>query len=317
MSNCHEELLKFNSAISLSEQEKKKLQVSRDAIISRIKSHFKEKGYKIPDFKGQGSFSMGTSIRPMFGYYDLDLGVYLTGLGYDSDEWPRTETIHNLIFNAVNGHTSIRPIKKQTCVRVLYKSPYIDKNDLSYHVDLPVYALKKSFWSEEIKTVIALKGEKQWSEYSDPTQFTKWFSDCCDKNPNDKNQLKRLVKYLKAWKDNAPEYPKMPSGMILTVLAAKNYRPNLRDDIALFDTVEKFEGLLSWLFRIEKPVEPFNDLSNSMSENEIDNFMQRTEKLIKTLDNAISIKMHKAACSEWRKVFGNRFDSNRRVNLYN
>jgi hypothetical protein len=315
MSNCHEDFIRMNVRVSLTEREKQKLRTSRDAIASRIKNHFKSKGYNMPDFKGQGSFSMDTGIRPTTGFYDLDLGVYLKGLGTDANEWPTTETIHNLIFNAVNGQTSIKPIKKSTCVRVVYKSPYVDNNDLSYHIDLPVYAYKKSFWSDEIKTVIALKGDRQWSENSDPSKFTEWFFECCKKNRNDPEQLKRIVKYLKTWKDNMPEYPKMPSGMILTVLAAKNFQPHSRDDVSLIETIKVFYNLLDWLFQIMKPVEPFNDLAKSISENEEDNFMERTEKLIELGEKAIQSNSIQKSKAIWARVFGDRFNYTHRATL--
>ncbi len=315
MSNCHEDFLRMNISVSLTEREKKKLRISRDAIGSRIKNHFKSKGYMMPDFKGQGSFSMDTGIRPTTGFYDLDLGVYLKGLGTDPDQWPTTETIHNLIFNAVNGQTSIRPIKKSTCVRVVYKSPYIDKDDLSYHIDLPVYAYKESFWSDEIKTVIALKGDRQWSENSDPSKFTEWFFDCCKKTRSDPEQLKRIVKYLKTWKDNMPEYPRMPSGMILTVLAAKNFQPHSRDDISFIETIKVFYNLLEWLFQIMKPVEPFNDLANAMTDNEIENFMSRTKNLIELGGKALAGTNHKTSRAIWSTFFGDRFYNNYGINL--
>jgi hypothetical protein len=315
MSDCHNDFLKLNSAISLNEGEKQKLRTSRDAIASKIKNHFKSKGYSVPEFKGQGSFSMNTSVRPTSGYYDLDLGVYLKGLGTDPDDWPRTESIHNLIFNAVDGHTSITPIRKSTCVRVVYKSPYIDKGDLSYHIDLPVYAYKESFWSEEVKTVIALKGDRQWSEYSDPAKFTSWFFDCCKANTYDQDQLKRLVKYLKTWKDHTPEYPKMPSGMILTVLAAKNFKPGKRDDVSFIETVKNFFNLLEWRFSIEKPVEPFNNLAKGMTDNEIDNFMERMEKLLELGEKAIATTNYQTSKAIWARGFGERFNNNYRPSL--
>lgn len=307
MSNCHNQFLKFNSLISLTSYERRKLQNSGNAIKNKIKAHFKDKKYSTPEFKTQGSFAMGTNIRPQEGYYDLDIGVYMTGLQGDSDNWPKTETIHQLIVKAVDGHTSTKPISKRSCVRVIYKSPYIDRTDISYHIDLPIYAYKSSFWSESIKPAIGFKGEKQWSEYSDPQEFIKWFDGRCSLNKSDPDQLKRIVKYLKAWKDKVPSTPKMPSGMILTVLAAKNYVPSSRDDVALVKTIEAYYELLWWSFSIKKPVEPFNDLSESMTSAEEGNFMQRTKAIINYGNYAIKTNGHKSAMDSWSKVFGKRF----------
>ena len=68
--------------------------------------------------------------------------------------------------------------------------------------------------------------------------------------------------------------------MILTVLVAKNFQVAERDDIALVNTIREFETKLSWLFTIEKPVEPYNNLANLMSSREEDNFMKALGRLL-------------------------------------
>ncbi len=315
MSNCHQELLEFSKAISLNIRERRKLEISRDAIKRKIISHFKAKGYEAPEFIGQGSFTMGTSIRPIEGYYDLDLGIYLHGLGTNSNLWPKTEAIHNLIYDALKDHTSTRPIRKPACIRIIYKSPYVDQDDISYHIDLPVYAFEESLWNSK-QTVIGFRGSKQWSEYSDPKAFTLWFLEKCNANTKDKDQLKRIVKYLKAWKENQPEYPKMPSGMILTVLAAKNFKPDVRDDVALVATIEEFHFLLSWLFSIKKPTTPENDLAEVMTSIEIENFMNRLEKFIEIGRSALEASGKTQVRKFWKQLFGLRFLQGDRVKMF-
>jgi len=307
MSNCHSQFLAFDAFISLNKFERNKLETSKRAVISKITKAFQDKGYKAPQFIGQGSYTMDTSIRPVSGYYDLDLGVYIKNLIGDPDDWPKTESIHQVIFNAVDGHTSIRPISKKSCIRVVYKSPYTDKNDISYHIDLPVYAYKVGFWNNDPKTVIGFKGEKQWSEFSSPSDFTKWFLNQCKRNSKDENQLKRIVKYLKAWKENCPKSPVLPNGMTLTVLASKNFKPHQRDDVAFLETVKEFNYKLGWHFSIEKPTNPFNDLSEHMTNNEESNFMDRTERLIQIGEEALNITSQTNSIKKWARIFGSRF----------
>lgn len=308
MSNCHKDFLTFNKVISLSSDEKRKLKTSRDAVVKRIKKHFSEKGYKIPVFKGQGSFSMNTIVRPVKGRYDLDLGIYLPNLTGNPEKWPKTESIHKLIVNAVNGHTSIRPVSKNSCVRLIYRSPYVYDEDLSYHLDLPIYA-NKSIAGGKVKSVIGFKGSQQWSEYSNPIVFKDWFLEQCRRNPNDPSQLKRLVKYLKAWKGNQPKYPRFPDGMILTVLVAKNFQPHKRDDIALINTMAEFHFKLAWWFRVKKPTEPFNDLAVKMSRKQKQNFIESLEEFIKEGKKALSSKNREKTLLIWQGLFGSRFHS--------
>lgn len=308
MANCHEQFLRFNKAISLTEQEKKKLIGSRNSVSSKIKTHLKSINYYKPVFREQGSFKMGTIIRPRSGRYDLDLGIYFPELKGNPSDWPKTETIHKHIVEAISGHTSLKPIDKSSCIRLIYKSPYSNNIDLSYHIDLPIYGYKESFWTSEVKTVIGFKGERQWSEYSSPMEFQKWFEEKSNLNYEDTNQLRRLVQYLKAWKDNQQTSPKMPDGMILTVLAAKNYEPHDRDDIALYNMVVEFYYRLWWWFSVTKPVEPNNDLAEKLTRKQERNFLTRAKKLLNLGSKAIDEKSQSKSVDTWVRIFGERFD---------
>jgi len=250
---------------------------------------------------------MDTIIRPISGRYDLDLGVYFSDLTGNPKDWPRTETIHRHIADAVRGQTSIKPIDKAPCVRLIYKSPYPDNSDLSYHIDLPVYAYKKSFWNSEIQTVIGYKGEKQWSELSNPSQFQSWFTAQANLNVNDPKQLNRIVKYLKAWKSVQPKSPKIPDGMLLTVLMAKNYQPDLRDDISFYKTIKAFYNRVWWMFSVIKPVEPKNDLAEELTKSQRSNFLKRIKKLMELSKKAIETQDDNYALKIWNQVFRKRF----------
>ena len=104
MSDCHKELLNFSNTLSLSDSEVERLRASRDAVAKKIHNYFLYKNNWKPEFKGQGSFTMGTIIRPLSGSYDLDLGVYFSELTGRPSNWPTTETIHKHIVNSVSGH---------------------------------------------------------------------------------------------------------------------------------------------------------------------------------------------------------------------
>jgi len=178
---------------------------------------------------------------------------------------------------------------------------------LAYHIDLPVYAYRTSFWTDEIKTVIGFKGEKQWSEYSSPADFEKWFENQSSLNSTDSNQLRRLVKYLKAWKSVQPKSPKIPDGMLLTVLMAKNYEPDERDDIAFYNTVVAFYNRMWWWFSVTKPTDPENDLAEELSDLQKSNFKKRIKNLIDNGEKAIDSSKHEESKKLWKSVFKSRF----------
>ncbi len=77
----------FDSNIRLSDSKVKKLKSNRNALRSKIRDHFKEKGWGVPKFYSQGSFPLNTNLNPIKieteegdvkEEYDLDDGVYFT-----------------------------------------------------------------------------------------------------------------------------------------------------------------------------------------------------------------------------------------------
>ncbi len=309
MADCNELFLRFNDNITLIPSEKKYLRKARTAITTKILNNFSAKSQIPPiEFKVQGSFTMNTIIRPLNGEFDIDIGIYFKFQENDRDQWATPQTVSGWVFNAVKNHTSIPPENKITCVRVTYK-PITPGSDYGYHVDLPIYGEYENWWGSRYK-VIGMNDNRQWNEKSDPLAFTEWFNEKCLKNEKDKKQLIRIVKYLKAWKDFQTKDIKMPSGMILTVIAAKNFQPHERDDVALYNTLNEICSLLWWSFSVTKPVEPENNLvaENIFSSRRKVFFMERLRELRDDAYSATRCDSSDEAISLWQKHFGERFN---------
>lgn len=309
MADCSEAFSRFNTEISLRPYEKIYLRKARTSVTHRIVNHFKSKS-QIPsiEFKPQGSYTMDTMIRPLNGEFDIDIGVYFKFPSNDRSTWPIPQTVSGWIAEALKNHTSTLPENKITCVRVTYR-PVTPGSDHGYHVDLPVYGEYIDGWGDKYK-VIGMNDERQWNEKSNPLAFTKWFSKRCLKNEQDRKQLIRIVKYLKAWKDFQMRDVKLPSGMIFTVIAAKNFIPYERDDMALYKTLDEIYFLLWWGFWIVKPVEPKNDLVDStlFSLRRREFFMSRLEALRDDAAKAVRSNSTEEAFHLWQKHLGDRFN---------
>lgn len=305
MGNSSASFKYFNDTITLKPSEKKYLRKARTAITTKIINKFSAKAQIPPvKFKVQGSFTMNTIIRPLNGEFDIDIGTHFIFPSKDRDNWPNPQTVSGWLFDAVKNHTSIEAENRTTCVRVTYKP--LATNEYGYHVDLPIYGEYENSWNNKY-TVIGMNDERKWNEKSDPLGFTNWFNIKCNANKSDKNQLVRLVKYLKAWKDFQTKDIKMPSGMILTILAAKNYFPNERDDIALYKILNEVHFLLWWSFSIIKPVEPKNDLVDNYSTRKKNYFMERLREFRDDAYTAINSSSDEDAIKIWQKHFGDRF----------
>lgn len=307
----------FNRSISLTQTDRRFLRAARQAIIRKIERYFKSNP-QCPsvEFKIQGSFSMGTIIKPKNGDYDIDIGVYLKGLGNWQINWPTPETASNWLTKALEFHTATRPINKRNCVRIMYR-PLTNGKGVCYHVDLPVYCEYENLLNEKF-TRIGITGETQWDQKSDPIGFTNWFMSKCAINPGDRQQLQRLVKYIKAWKDHVKKNTKFPSGMALTVLIANNYFPDKRDDISFRETIRRAYNntfvthgvfLLSSIIdiAIKSPVEPGNNLIERLTSNQLNTFIKKFERLVDDGKKATESKSQRKAEKIWRKHFGDRF----------
>lgn len=283
MANLHHAFLELNESARLHASRKDSLRTSRDAIRDKIRRYFacRPLGLK-PKFHGQGSFMMNTIIEPISREFDIDDGIYF--ISKDEPGYS-TQTFHNWIVDALKGHTKEDPVDKNTCVRVIYKA--------NYHVDLPVYYVQ-----EGAKPKLAHK-VKGWIE-SDPREFMIWFSDQCD----ERGQLRRIVRYLKVWSDFRKG--ELPSGMIMSILAAENYISNPRDDIALYLTLAKIMETLRRRFTCTRPTTPIGeDLLNTFSQTKREYFLSSLRSLVEAASFATSDSAsHKDACKQWQSCFG-------------
>lgn len=292
LANLNSLFSKFNSEITLTANKRESLKRSRNALRKDIKDWFSDNEKYQPSFHGQGSYSMKTLINPINGKdYDIDDGIYIKGYeNKDIEEWPTCGTVHSWIKKAVDDRTIAGTIDKDTCIRVTYSS--------GYHVDLPVYIVKDD------KAYLAHKS-KGWF-ISDPKAFTDWFKRKVNNSISYGEQLRSVVKYLKAWKD----YTDNPlKGIEITILAANSFcKYEGRDDKSLRETVNDIIKQLENSFHCYKPVEPCEDLFEKSSETRKNNIINGLKNLRDNLDKAIKEEDEKIASEILiNKVFGNRF----------
>jgi hypothetical protein len=285
MANLHKSFLDFNDRIALNSSHKKTLRRSRDAVRDRIRRYFREeeKAYT-PKFHGQGSFMMNTIIEPLDGEFDIDDGIYLQ---VDSEPSESITTLHRWIYNAVKGHTKETPIDKNPCVRLIYAG--------QYHIDLPLYYIK------EFGSPYLAHKTKGWIE-SDPRKFINWFNQKADSH----GQLKRLVRYLKAWKD----YRKgeLPCGLVFCILAAQYAVFDDRDDIALCKTLKNIHSALHQNFACYRPTTPYGEnLLDYYSETNKKYFLDRLMGFINSAEKAVDEDIKPAeSCQLWQRHFGEK-----------
>jgi hypothetical protein len=296
MANCSKNFKNgddsYLSKITLSSTKEDQLVKSRNALREKIRSYLKDKGIKNPKFYRQGSFVHRTIIAPLDGDYDIDDGTYVDLTGFDSE--PSTITIHNWIAEAVDGHTETSPKDKEACVRAIFKA--------GYHVDLPTYKII----IENDNEIYYLAKKKAGWEQSNPMAITNWFQDKIKKNSE---QVRRLIKYFKGWKDyrKTKSSIKLPSGLTLTILCCEEYQSDIRDDISFCETARAVLNRLKVNDEIWKPYNPTENLRRYLTDPQFDNFLKELENLISKGDKAIGEESLKKSSESWREALGDRF----------
>ncbi len=300
MATLHKEFTDFNSKIRLSPSKKESLKGSRKEIRKKIRKWFKDnKPDELqPKFYGQGSFEMNTIINPIpeedndgekLYKYDLDDGVYFIEKD-DEDNRIVIDTWHNWVYHAVENHTNTPPIRKTTCVRVIFSD--------GHHIDLPIY-----YKNGDIPE-LAHKS-KGWID-SDPKAFSDWFKE----KSKDNLQIKRLVRDIKAWK-NYREIKntnlKLPSGFSLTILIVNNYVHDENDDKAYRKTIEKIYNSLNVIFECIRPTTPIEDVFDDFSDTRKNNFLNALRSLTEDCKKADEEKNFKKTSEYLRNQFGGRF----------
>lgn len=295
MANCHVIFTEFDKVITLSKSKRDSLNGSRKSLRDEIRTYIIENrtGYPRPKFYSQGSFAMRTAVNPIpideKLPYDLDDGIYF--------DQPREERLspqayHDAIVEAVRGHTGQDPADKNTCVRVLFSD--------GHHVDLPIY------WTDSrlARCVPELAHKRDGWVVSDPKALVEWFK------TKQSAQLKRIVKYGKAWLDyQNQDQGKMPSGLIVTILATDHFLPNDRDDVCLRDTFGAILRLIETQgFECHRPTpDTSQNLFDKYSAEQKEQFKGRLSEIVKDGTKAIENPNQRTACEKWQDHFGERF----------
>jgi len=288
----------FDSAIRLSESKIQKLEKARDALREKIRKYFEEHEWETPKFHSQGSFPLRTNLNPIKKKtedgdikeeYDLDDGVYII---CSEKERKQPATYHDRIYNAVDGHAK-SVMDKATCVRVVYAD--------GHHIDLPCYWLAKNGDTPQLA-----HKSKGYIE-SDPRAFKKWV-DSKISDVNSGGQLRRTIRYLKAWKDFRETQNvslRLPSGFILTILACQNFAKDSREDLAFKNTVQQILDSLDYNFSCYRPTVPTDEDLLEVYSKEV--VLGEFAKMLDRAEKALEADSEISASEYWRKIFGDRF----------
>jgi hypothetical protein len=234
-----------------------------------------------------------------------------------------------LILDILTKRSFKDPRVKKPCVTADYTSTNL-------HIDYIVYQLSNENYSLAVGKIGSSSENKEWSP-SDPKGLSEWInrlSSYGESQLNKRKQFKRLVRYMKRWRDVnfTEEVRKKIFSIGLTVMSKEQYKPNyfdsaISDDLtALKAVVDNIldanyfkKQLLSDDYRVyvDLPTKPYRDIfqhkiSGGVSENGSDlnvgnqlrnKLVKLQSKLQSALDETDEIKQ----CTILNSVFGDDF----------
>lgn len=321
----------FHDTIKLSwNDEGELLRSKRDIVLEKLRSdlakQFADRPEKTPTFtpRNQGSYAMGTGVKPLSSDYDIDVALLFN---ISVSDYPDPTEVKGWVNDALQGHTELGTEVRRHCVTVWYKT----KGELAYHLDLAVYSAGGQ--NPDGKTYLAkgYKGSdasnKEWM-LSDPMELVQAIDGRFDGDA--RLQFRRTVCALKRWKDYkfSSTGEAAPRGIGLTAAAYRWFQHEqvvtdpwagtAEDDdlaalLALVNAMlQKFQqiwhdGEYAWRLKAPLPVEPFSDPFERMSNKQMLAFHTKLEALRDALTEAQRTEEPEEACAHIQTVLGEDF----------
>ena len=99
----------------------------------------------------------------------------------------------------------------------------------------------------------------------------------------------------------------MPSGLILTVLAARNFLPNERDDVSFTDMAYAISNVVNFVFCVNNPVDSDEDLTARLTDEQKARYQEAISDLASDTAIAVETDDREEASKLWRRQLGDRF----------
>lgn len=327
VANVQKQFTDFHEQIKLKRyDENATLCEKRDRVLKRLKDNleklFSDKGLTAPTFTpfNQGSYAMGTGIKPLNGDYDIDVGLRFD---ISKDDYEDPVEVKQWVLDALEGHTQ-RVEMRRPCVTVFYSQD----GEPIYHVDLAIYSDEPDGKMYIAKGKPSSSEEYRVWEVSDPQGLIDLVGNRFD-DANDAKQFRRIIRYLKRWRQEkfASSGHAAPTGIALTVAAYHWFIPNYT--VTYFSNAKSYNDLEAlrvfvstllnqfstvwhdeeWAERlvIKLPVDPGSDLLDKMTNLQMADFKTKLSQLLAALDEAKDEVDPVAACETLQKQFGTEF----------
>lgn len=328
------------SNISLSDQHREFISEAKDAIRAQLRTGLpavlKELGHSAsavqPRFFTQGSWAYKTINAPAHPEQqaDIDDGAYLPLSFMQLTSKP---SVASKVFFAA-AQTALEPLVEERGWRLITDKPTCIRIEIAKfaHIDVPLYAIPDHQFEQLRKAALEVHGyhalddamqraeRDAWTELphdqvllahreddwvrSDPRPVKQWFLGEVERCGE---QLRRTVRYLKAFRDW--QWVKGgPSSILLMAAAAPLFESrNRRDDLALLDILVPLPDALRSGVRC--PTDTNESLTDRLGPAGVEDAARKLEELERSLRAALHATSPDQALIWVREQFGPRFPS--------
>lgn len=239
MALLQKQFKKFEENIRLSDiDDNQPLRDKRDMLIEELRQWGKKNDKPSFDWFNQGSYHMSTGIKPQEGDdHDIDVAIVYDVDIEDEEYKDDPVKLKKWVRDALNvGKRDVTIMK--SCVRVQYRV----EGEVKYHVDFAVYGKKFDSNGNEAKKYLA-KGkefaseENKFWEEAQPKELRKLIKEELFKEDAvlggmKRAQFRRIVRYLKRWKDRnfTSGGDSKPTGIAMTAMCYEWFQPYVTKD---------------------------------------------------------------------------------------
>jgi cyclic GMP-AMP synthase DncV-like protein len=294
--------------------ENEQLREKRDVLLKELKANL-PKGVPAFESFNQGSYAMNTGTVPKDGNYDIDVGLIFS---CHKNAFPDSVELKRHVYTALNRGTRTVRIRRP-CVTV----EYLLDGQVDYHVDLAVYVQR----ADGVGLDLALGREDSgasariWQQ-NDPQRLIELIANRF--SGDEASQMRRVIRYLKRWRDHCFPQGKGPISVALTVAAYRWFVPHIDmftkkpiDAHALKALVNAVLSQFQWTgggqgqlverLAVASPVVTYPNLLAEVSQSDMDTLKARLQTLAGKLQQAIDEPRPEVACALLVSQFGGDF----------
>ena len=308
---------KFHDKIKLGREDDayRKARERDDRIKAEVKTAFSKADYPVVADFIQGSLKTHTGIRPISGDYDIDRALVI-----DDEKAPENPVTPKKKALDVLEDRGFKNAKiKKPCVTADYASDNV-------HIDFIVYKRSGEQHYLAVGKKNSDKDNREWS-IADPLGLIDWINDAGKYDEDDAKdvsaQFRRLVRYLKRWRD--VQFSETVAAKVfsigVTVMVKREFKPRFstegaREDLAaLRATVEAIlnagyfikEEVDRYRVRVHLPVAPYRDIFDGSSIDTGTQFYNKLKRLKEQLAKAEVLSDERKQCEILNELFGDDF----------